>query len=431
MLRLYTDVTPSMPTVKSNALITLTPSTARRLAITRQHLTAPTPAHTDANTILDVVRDLGCLQLDPTSAVARSHLLVLWSRFGTYDPSLLDQLLWQERKLFEYWAHAASIVLTEDFPIHQWRMRNSIHGSPGSVWNQRVRDWMEQNAALRRHILMQLRKRGPLPLRELEDRSQIGWKSSGWTAERNVQRMLDFLWWQGRVMVARRAGSTRYWDLAERCLPDWTPRQKLPSREVTLRAAQRSLRALGVATPKQIEWHFTRHRYPDLKRVLHDLSEQEVIVPVQIKDDDEAWRGDWFVHQADIPLVEQLARGEWHGRTTLLSPFDNLICDRDRTEQLWDFYFRIAIYTPKAQRVHGYFVMPILHRDHLIGRMDPKMDRAKGELLINSVHLEPTAPRTPQVARAVRNAVEDLARFLGATAIHYQGVPSEWAKVLR
>ncbi|MCA1553432.1 MAG: winged helix DNA-binding domain-containing protein [Chloroflexi bacterium] len=359
--------------------ITITPTTARRLAITRQHLSAPARA-ANADSIMDVVRDLGCLQLDPTSAVARSHLLVLWSRFGAYDTSLLDQLLWDERKLFEYWAHAASIVLTEDFPIHQWRMRHLVFVSRPSVWNTRVREWMQQNAVLRRYVL---------------------------------------------------TGTSRYWDLAERCLPDWTPRERLSQREVTRRAAQRSLRALGVATAKHIEWHFTRRRYPDLKQVLSEWADQEIIVPVQIKDNGEAWRGEWFVHQADLPLVEELARDEWQPRTTLLSPFDNLICDRDRTEQMWNFYFRISIYTPKAQRVHGYFVMPILHGDQLIGRVDPKMDRAKRELLINAVHLEPNVPRTLKVARAVRDAVEDLARFLGATSVRYEGTPSEWATVLR
>jgi len=411
--------------------ITIPPTLARRLAVARQHLSAPTPQAT-TETIMDVVRDLGCLQLDPTSAVARSHLLVLWSRFGGYDTALLDQLLWHERKLFEYWAHAASIVLTEDFPIHQWQMRNFILVSRPSIWNTRVREWMKQNAALRRYVLTQLRKRGPLPLRDLEDRSQVGWKSSGWTAERNVQRMLDFLWVQGRVLVARRAGTARFWDLAERCLPDWTPRERLSQREVVRRAAQRSLRALGIATPKQIQWHFTRHRYPDLKSVLRELVEDEQILPVQIKDDAATWRGDWYIHRHDVPLLEQLSRGEWQPRTTLLSPFDNLICDRARTEQLWNFHFRLEIYTPKDKREHGFCGRKILHGDELLGRSDPKMDRKQGEGMVNAVHAEPKARKSRATARAVRAAIEDLATFLGARELEFsERVPDAWAQSLR
>lgn len=386
-----------------NAMRTLTPTLARRLAVARQHLSGPTSRATP-DTIMNVVRDLGCLQLDPTSAVARSHLLVLWSRFGAYDAALLDQLLWAERKLFEYWAHAASIVLTEDYPIHQWRMRNFVFVSYGSVWNQRVREWMRQNAPLRRYVLTQLHKRGPLASRDLEDRSRVSWgsESSGWNAGRNVQRMLDFLWVQGRVMVVRRIGATRYWDLSERVLPDWTPRERLSQREVVRRAAQRSLRALGVATPKQIQQHFIRGRYADLPRALAELTRREQIVPVQIVEDGAAWRGEWYIHSDDLPLLDQLEAGDWQPRTTLLSPFDNLICDRARTEQLFNFRFRLEIYTPKEKREHGFFVMPILHGDQLIGRVDAKMDRARRQLAVNAVHAEPNAPSGRSTARGGR-----------------------------
>jgi len=154
---------------------TLTPSLARRLAMARQRLAGPCAPAT-ANGILDVVRDLGCVQLDPINVVARSHQLVLFSRLGAYDPAHLDALLWRERKLFEYWAHCASIVLTEDYPIHRAFMRN--YAADDSVWSRRVRQWLMENDALRRAILARLRREGPLPARVFEGAKARAWVST-------------------------------------------------------------------------------------------------------------------------------------------------------------------------------------------------------------------------------------------------------------
>ncbi len=191
---------------------TLSLSLARRLVITCQRLAGPRPEVT-TDTLLDLIRNLGCLQLDPLNVVARSHLLVLWSRLGDYNPALLDQLLWQEHRLFEYWAHAASIVLTEDYQIYQHRMQASYPGDE-IFWRQSARQWIEQNAELRDHILTSLRKRGPLRARDFTDVSVVPWKSSGWTGGRNVGRMLEFLWAQGQITVAGRKGIDKVWDLS-------------------------------------------------------------------------------------------------------------------------------------------------------------------------------------------------------------------------
>ena len=162
---------------------------ARRLAVAAQRLTGPPPG---GKAMLEIVRQLGCLQLDPVSAVTPSHRLVLWSRLGAYDPAELDRLLWTDRRLFEYWAHAASIVLTEDYPIHRETMRRYARGE--TSWSGRVQGWVRENAALRAHVLQELRRRGPLPARVFEDRSAHAWASGGWNSGRNVDRMLAFLW---------------------------------------------------------------------------------------------------------------------------------------------------------------------------------------------------------------------------------------------
>lgn len=202
---------------------------------------------------------------------------MLWSRLGPFDVADLDALLWQERRLFEYWAHAASIVLTEDYPIHQYlmRLRTKRLASPsGSAFIGRLSAWMKANEVLRRHVLSRLRHRGPLALREFEDRAVTGWRSGRW--ERGSACSLP-CGSRGKVMVAGRAGLEKRWNLAEQWLPDWTPRERLSDREVVWQAAQRSLRALGVATPRQIGNHFTVGRYPGLVEILDEMERRRVI----------------------------------------------------------------------------------------------------------------------------------------------------------
>jgi hypothetical protein len=405
-------------------MLVLSPTLARRLAITRQRLAGPRPS-TNADGILEAMRDLGCVQLDPISVVERSHRLVLWSRLGSYDLAHLDRLLWQERRLFEYWAHCASVVLTEDYPLFAPLMRSF-------PFSARTLKWVKQNAALRRYVLGELRRRGPLLSRQLEEDGvrPKAWVSTGWTSGRNISWMLDHLWLSGRVMVAGRQGIQKQWDLAERILPAWTPRERLTEREVVRLAAQKSLRALGVATPRHIQQHFIRGRYPNLPRVLADLEAEGRIARVEIKDAGRAWPGEWYLHVDDWPLVTQL-QTVWEPRTTLLSPFDNLICDRARARQVFDFDYTMEIYVPRHKRTYGYYVLPILHGDRLIGRVDPEMDREQGTLRVHAVYAEPDAP--PAAGRAVAGALEDLAAFLGAREIRYnrRRVPAIWKRVIQ
>ena len=403
-------------------MIACSPAQARRLAVLGQRLAGPRP-----NTLMEVVRQVGCLQLDPLSVVARSHQLVLWSRLGLYDLAELDRLLWDERQLFEYWAHSASIVLTEDFPLHQAMMRRY-------PTNDRIRQWIRQNQKLRRYVLGQIRRYGPRLARDLEEEGfyPTQWVSTGWTSGRNISRMLDFLWLSGKIMVAERQGIQKAWDLTERWLPAWTPRQTLSQREVVQRAAQRALQALGVATPRHIEQHFLRGRYPGLDRVLADLEAGGQIQRVEIRERSQAWRGAWYIHANDVPRLHDVTDGAWAPRTALLSPFDNLICDRQRAAQLFNFDYRVEIYTPRAKRKYGYYVLPILHGDRFIGRLDPEMDRAQAQLTINAVYAEPAAPRTRKVAQAVARVVEDLGAFLKARKIVYNKaqVPDAWQRDL-
>ena len=416
---------------------TISAETARQLAITRQRLAGATSKPTPDG-ILDVARDLGFLQLDPTSVVAPSHQLVVFSRVGPYQPKHLETLLWDERRLFESWAHAASIVVTEHYPIYRWIMQRVATGkgfwhgfsASGERQAQRVLAWMKANDALRRSMLRQIRERGPLPSRAFEDQSTGAWRSSGWNNGRNVGMMLFYLQMMGQLMVAGRSGGQKLWDLPERSLPPWTPKTRLGEPAIVRWAAEISLRALGVASPTDIREHFIRWKYVNLPAALALLEKQGRILPVGIRDTDGSWPGTWYVHADDLALLDRIEAGGWRPRTTLLSPFDNLIIDRRRTSRMFGFDYTIEIYVPAAKRRYGYFAMPVLHEDRLVARVDPAMNRDNKRLSIRRLTVE-SGCEDLQVARATRDAIAGLATFLGAVAIDYDGnVPVRWRRAL-
>jgi uncharacterized protein YcaQ len=374
---------------------------ARQLAVTGQLLDAPRPV-----SIEEVVRRLGEVQIDPTSAVARTEQLVLFSRLGRrFHVAELERLLWRERTLFEYWAH---IVPTADLPVHRISMRRYPHGT----WKRReyVRRWLEANDAFVRYVIGELRRRGPLRARDLENRAAEGWQTGGWNDEgQNVPMLLDILWLQGRVMIVGRDGQQRIWDLASRSLP------RVPARPASAIAADlvdRQLRARGLERLERIGTLFdgpVPMRDAAIRRHLRD----GLIVPIEV----EGLPGRWVAHR-------DLLDATFRGRTTLLSPFDDLISDRERTERLFDFRFRLEIYVPKAKREFGYFVLPILRGDRLIGRIDPLYDRRAGVLRVNAVYAE--ADASPADGLAARRASEELAAWLGADEVVWPSLPAVW-----
>ena len=404
-------------------MITLTPTLVRQLTVTKQRLAKPM-AEKSADGVLDIFRSLGCIQLDPIRAVERTQYLVLWSRLGNYDRELLHEVQFNRREVFEYWAHAASIVLTENYPIHQHQMKLA-HGKGNSKWMQRVRQWMDENEPFRQYVAEQIRLKGSVLPNDIEDRSLTQWQSGGWTSGKNVTQMISFMWDRGEVMVAERKGLQKRWAFADDWFPDWMPREELTQEEVVRRSVQIAVKAQGVTTEKQIKYHFLRGYYFNLKQVLSDLVAEGVLIPVQIDAD---WDDQqWYMHKDDLPVVEALQNGEFKGRTVFLSPFDNLICDRDRTELLWDFRYRIEIYVPAAKREYGYYVLPILQNEKLIGRIAPRMDRKKGILNINGVYAQPKASKSKKTTAAIRSQLHQLADWIGAKEIRFNpDKPLDW-----
>jgi len=388
---------------------------ARRLAIVAQRLAGPRPRATRAG-MLEVIRDIGYLQLDPTNVVARNPYLVLWSRLGRFDPKLLDDLQAKHKELFE----SPSLILpVSDLALHLTPAQRphtvaGLRRGPSSMdlWRTRRAEWLKRNVALRRKVMSRLRRDGPLLLSAFEDRAIVSWTSGDHEDEQNVTRMLAILQRQGDVVVTGRRRGQKLWAVAD----GWLPRVRLLSaparaREATLRALQAS----GVATVRHLAWYYGFNQHITVAAIAALEREGEIVRVVV-----DGAPGVFYT-RSDVGRRLRAVRGDWEGRTTLLSPFDNLIHDRARLEQLFDYFYRIEIYTPVAKRRLGFWAMPVLHGDRIVGSVDPKLDRETGVLTINRVVMQKDAPRS--AGPAIRRAVDELAAFVGASSVRWPRRP--------
>jgi uncharacterized protein YcaQ len=414
-----------------NETISISADVIRRLAVTKQHLAGELPAKATRRDILSIVRDLAYVQWDPISIVAPSHVISLWARLGNFRVADLGNLLWDEKKLFEHWTPIASIVLTEDYPLYYSLMRR-YPGSLSGSWKShevRAKSFLAEHAELRKKMLNELKK-GPLQLNQFEDYIRTRRNAPEWTPRSDVSHMLFHLLMSGDVMVVGHKGNQNIWGLSEDFLPDWVVRKELTEDEFERQAAQRAIRALGTATPSEINYYFVRGRYRNLKRTLARLQEESTIHRVNVEGFGN--REKRYIHQKDVPLVERVTTDAWQPRMSLLSPFDNLICGRDRTNRVFSFDYVHEQFLPQEKRKFGTYLLPILLGDKLIGRIDPEMDKQNERLLINTVHAEPGAPRDKETSCRIRKIIDQLAEFLRAKEVVYTArVPPTWKSSLR
>ncbi len=348
---------------------------ARQLAVRAQLLDAARPS-----LVAEVVEELTVVNIDPTSAIAPSEDHILWSRLGAgYEHGLLKQAVEDDRTVFEYDGMYRAML---DLPLYRASMRQPLRYA-------QTRQWLDDNAGFRRNILQRLRDEGPLRTTEIDDTAQRSWGSTGWTNNRNVTQMLEILTRLGEVAISGRSGRERWWDLAERVYPSGQP--ELDFAEAERQRDSRRLQSLGIARAHQTEVPLER------------MDVGEAGEPAVVEGVPGTWRVD------PIGLAE-LSR-PFVGRTALLSPFDRLVFDRARAQLLFDYEYILEMYKPAVKRRWGYFALPILHGDRLIGKLDAKADRKAGLLRVFAVHRD--IVWSSEMLDAVDAEIRSLADWLG------------------
>jgi uncharacterized protein len=350
---------------------------ARRIAVQAQLLAGPRP-----HGLLEMVRHLTRLQHDQTAAVAPNADLVAWSRLGSaYWPGELVAAL-RDRTLLEL---HGMIMPSEDLALYTADMSEWPGPGPLRGWLQASLQWLQANDACRLDILHRLGSDGPLAVRDLPDTCAVPWKSTGWNNNRNVAALLGIMVRRGEVAMAGWRGRDRLWDLAERVYPD---EPSVPAAEARRIRDERRLRALGIARGRATQCGAEPHDMPG-------AGEAAVVAGV---------RGQWRVDPAQLGQP-------FSGRTALLSPLDGLVFDRKRTAELFEFDYQLEMYKPAASRRWGYFALPILHGDRLVGKLDATADRTIGVLRVDAVHQD--APFSAAMTAAIELEIKDLAQWLG------------------
>jgi uncharacterized protein YcaQ len=401
-------------------------SALRAVALYAQGLATPNPAAPSIESIYDAVRQVGCLQIDTLQMVHRSHLLALWSRLGTFTPADFDRLASSpaQRRLFEGWQHAACFIPLEDYRYqmpHQRRLREGPKD-----WYQR---WLTQNAhaELVPAVLERIRQEGAL---RASDFGSDGHKPGGWWDWKPAKVALEYLYAFGELSIAGRVNFQRVYDLTGRVLPDWVDTIEPTPEERDRYWIEQGARALGVFDPLQAADYSYRKRTPS-RPILQALLQDGTLLPIQAELTD-GQAHEWLVHRDLLPLLQQAADGTLTARrTTFLSPFDSLFWGRGRDEQLWGFRQRLEAYTPAPKREWGYFCLPILHHDRLVGRFDPKLERRAHTLRLKALYLEVGVEPDEELVGDVAAALGDFMRFHNAdTLVIERSQPQEFCSRL-
>ena len=374
---------------------------ARRIALAAQGFGAARPDKVDQGHLRRTIDRLSLHQIDSVNVLSRAHYLPAFSRLGAYDRALLDRAAWgrkSERRLFEYWAHEASLLPLHLHPLLRWRMARADRGEIG--WKH-LRAIATDHRAEAEAILARIRDQGPMAASDFEH----GKSRSGWWEWGTTKIFLEWLFWAGRITTATRRGSfERIYDLTERVIP--AAIQSLPTpdaadakRDLVARAAA----AHGIGTEVDLRDYF-RLGPNETRAAIADLAEEGVLLPVAV----DGWRQPAWLHR-------EAGRPRRILGQALLAPFDPLIWERARTERLFGFRYRIEIYTPAEKRVHGYYVLPFLMDGTLVARADLKADRQRSRLIVQAVTLEPGAPA--ETSERLDAELRLMADWLGLDAV--------------
>jgi uncharacterized protein YcaQ len=382
----------------------LSGSQARAIALAAQGFTAARPSRVDRRAVRALVERLGVVQIDSVNVLVRSHYLPAFSRLGAYDPGQLDRLSHEApRSLFEYWGHEASLLPVAMQPLFRWRMALAKH----TAWGH-IRRIARYKPRLIRDVLALVAERGPIGAGEIE----LGKPSrKGWWEWSDAKSAIEYLFWSGQVTTARRRGFERLYDLPERVLPADVVAAPTPSPQDAHRALIAiAARAMGIGTEADLRDYY-RLKPAMARPAIAALVEAGVLAHVEV----EGWAKLAYLHR-DAPAPGPIDRE----RAALLSPFDSLVWSRERTERMFGMKFRLEIYVPQPNRVHGYYVLPFLLGDRLVARVDLKADRAARALRVQAAHPEPGNAK-PRIAAALSEELGRMASWLGLE--HVEVVP--------
>lgn len=371
---------------------------ARVLMLAAQGLCSRPARKATKRDVLSMIRRMSVLQIDTIHVVARSPYLVLWSRLGEYDPLWLDELL-AEGAIFEYWAHEACFLPVEDYKLYRHRMLDAE-----TLGWKYSRAWVEAHRGEVDQLLKHIRTRGAV---RAADFKRSDGKAGGWWEWKTEKRALESLFTAGELMIARRRNFQRVYDLRERVLPGWNDTLLPPLEEVRRELALKAVRALGLTTARWVSDYFRTGKRETLTLV-NALAGEGALLSVEV----EGWKEPAFVHPDNRQLLKAASEGRIEPElTTLLSPFDPLVWDRERARALFNFDYKLECYTPAPLRRYGYFTLPILRRGALVGRLDAKAHRKQGVFEIKSLHLEPGARGTGELIKDLAAALCECAAW--------------------
>ncbi|BFU33438.1 winged helix-turn-helix domain-containing protein [Enterobacter asburiae] len=385
-------------------------SAARHLHLAAQGLLKKPRRRAQPADILSTVQRMSLLQIDTINIVARSPYLVLFSRLGNYPSQWLDEAL-SEGELMEYWAHEACFLPRSDFALVRHRML-----APEKMgWKYR-QAWMLEHAAEIEQLIAHIQENGPVRSADFEHPRK---GTSGWWEWKPHKRHLEGLFTSGKVMVIERRNFQRVYDLTHRVMPHWDDERDLLTQEAAEAIMlENSARSLGIFRPQWLADYY-RLRQPALKPLLDIWQREQRVIPVTVETLGEMW-----LHADLLPLLPLAQEGKLQAtHSAVLSPFDPVVWDRKRAEQLFDFSYRLECYTPAPKRQYGYFVLPLLHKGQLVGRMDAKMHRKTGTLEIIALYLEEGVRVTASLEKGLTFAISEFARWQGARDVTLGRVP--------
>ncbi|MFW5748508.1 MAG: winged helix-turn-helix domain-containing protein [Chloroflexota bacterium] len=400
----------------------------RAVVLHAQHLTMPydvSPAPTP-DTIVDLVTALGYVQVDTLHVVNRAHDVTLWTRLGAYDTDDFHKLIYSpdQRRLYEGWGHAASIIPLEHYRYHRWRSDHKVSYNPA------FQDWLSKdgNRELVAQTLERIRTAGPLRVGDLED---DGAQRGQWYDWKPGKTALEVLFAWGDLMITDRENFRRVYDVKERVLPDWVDTTPIAPDAARRACLEHAAKALGVFEPHHLTLYAYMRATP-ARSLVRALITDGTLVEIRGETMDGVRK--WLVHRDNLSLLQRAAEGEIRPeRTTFLAPFDSVFWARQRDQKLWGFEQVLECYKPAAKRVYGYFCFPILYRNQLVGRFDPKLDRTGSVLHLKALYLEPGVQPDDSLITETAIAMRDFLSWHGAQhiAIEKSDPPAFGDKLIR